>query len=85
VRQGKQPPGVVGQDLPRPDEAYPAADAVKQLDAEGVFQLPHLLGRRWLADGQALGPQAHVAGLGHGVEDGQVVQVHVNNSKLSIL
>jgi hypothetical protein len=34
----------------------PAADAVQQVDAEGAFQFPHLLGHRRRADVQALGP-----------------------------
>jgi hypothetical protein len=60
------------------------AAAVEQVDAEGAFQFLHLLGHRGLADVQALGPQGHAAGLGHGVEDGQVVQVQVDNFRLSI-
>jgi hypothetical protein len=40
-----------------------------------MFQLPHLLGHRGLADAQRLGPQGHAAGL----ENGQGVQVHANN------
>jgi hypothetical protein len=83
VRQGEQSPGVAGQDLPGLAEADPAADAVEQDDAEGALQFPHLLGHRGPTDAQALGPKSHAAGPGHGVEDGQMVQVHVHNSELS--
>ena len=79
VSQGEQPRSVIGQDFTSLAEMDPTADAIEQVDAESAFQFLHLLGYRGLANGQALGSQGHAAGLRHGMKNGQMVKVHVDN------
>ena len=59
--------------------AHAAAGAYEEGDAEVALEEFELLGDGGLADGQALGRGGDAAGLGDGVEDGEVVEVEIHN------